>query len=152
MLTLRPFQPEDDAALISWLRTPEELVLFTGPVLSWPLDSAQLDGLRANPQFSPFTAVDDTGTPVGHVELVSTGDDSARIGRVLVDPARQGQGLGELVVRAAIAEAWDRGIRSLALFVFPENTRAVRLYEKLGFVHRGPSEQLSGSLLMELRP
>lgn len=44
-----------------------------------------------------------------------------------------------------------RGIRSLTLFVLPDNARAIALYEKLGFEHRGPSEQLRGALLMELQ-
>lgn len=150
MITLRAFAPADDAALISWLRTPDELTLFTGPRLTWPLTTEQLDELRATPEFSPFTAVDEDGTPVGHIELVSTGPTSARVARVLVDPAQRGRGLGEQLTRAIIAEAAERGIRSLALFVFPDNTPAITLYEKLGFEHRGPSDQLSGALLMEL--
>lgn len=149
MLALRRFEPRDDEALISWLPTPEELYLFTGPRLVWPLDSAQLDGLRADAAFTPFTAELD-GAVVGHIELVSTGEGEARVARVLIAPDRQGRGLGEQLVRAALAEARARGIRSLTLFVLPDNARAIALYEKLGFEHRGPSEVLSGALLMEL--
>lgn len=151
-VTLRPFAPADDAALISWLRTPEELTLFTGPRLTWPLTTDQLDELRATAEFVPFTAVADDGSVVGHIELVLTGADSARMARVLVDPAQRGRGLGEKLVRAVIAEAQERGIRSLTLFVFPDNTPAVTLYEKLGFEHRGASDQLNGAVLMELAP
>ncbi len=149
MISLRRFEPDDDAALISWVRSPEELVLFTGPVLTWPLTTDQLDGLRANPLFTAFTAIE-AGEVVGHIELISTGPDSARMGRVLVDPAQRGRGLGEQLVRAFIAEAAARGIRTLGLFVFPDNIPAVRLYEKLGFEHRGPSDLLPGSDVMEL--
>ena len=149
MISLRSFEPADDAALISWLRSPEELVLFTGPVLSWPLTADQLDALRANPKFTAFTATD-ADEVVGHIELISTGPDSARMGRVLVDPAKRGLGLGEQLVRALIAEAAARGIRTLGLFVFPDNTPAVRLYEKLGFENCGASDLLAGSEVMEL--
>lgn len=150
MIALRAFAEHDDAALISWLRTPEELALFTGPRLTWPLTTDQLDELRATPEFSAFTAVDEHGTAVGHIELVSTGTDSARVARVLVDPAQRGRGLGRQLMRGIIAIASRRGIRSLALFVIEGNAPAITLYENLGFEHRGPSEQLSGALLMQL--
>lgn len=144
-MLLRPFVPADDAELTSWLRTPEELYIFTGPRLSFPLDSAQLDEIRADDTITPFTAEAD-GAVVGHIELVSTGEASARIARVLVDPARQGQGLGEQLLRAVIAEARERGIRMLTLRVIPTNARAIALYEKLGFVRTGDEE---GMNLME---
>jgi ribosomal protein S18 acetylase RimI-like enzyme len=150
LISLRRFEPRDDASLISWLRTPEELYLFTGPRLRWPLDTTQLDGLRADESFTPFTAELD-GAAVGHIELVSTGEGRARVARVLIAPELQGRGLGEQLVRAVLAEARARGIRSLTLFVLPDNARAIALYEKLGFEHRGPSEQLHGALLMELQ-
>lgn len=138
-MLLRPFDPADDAELISWLRTPEELYLFTGPRLTFPLDGAQLDEIRADATITPFTALVD-GTVVGHIELVSTGDAEARIARVLVDPARQGQGLGELLMRSVVAEARGRGIRLLTLRVIPTNARAIALYEKLGFRFTGEEE------------
>jgi ribosomal protein S18 acetylase RimI-like enzyme len=138
-LRLRPFDPADDGPLISWLRTPEELFLFTGPLLSFPLTTAQLDGLRADPAITQFTALDGESA-VGHVELVSTGEGEARIARVLVDPARQGRGLGELLLRAVVAEARGRGIRLLTLRVIPTNTRAMALYKKLGFRFTGEQD------------
>lgn len=147
MLRLRPFVPADDAGLISWLRTAEELYVFTGPRLSFPLDSAQLDEIRADAAITPFTATEN-GTAVGHIELVSTAPARARIARVLVDPARQGEGLGEQLLRAVLAEARERGIRMLTLRVIPTNSRAIALYEKLGFTPAGEEE---GMNLMELQ-
>ena len=146
-MLLRTFEPADDAALISWLRTPEELYIFTGPRLTFPLDSAQLDEIRADATITAFTAVVD-GAPAGHIELVSTGEHRARIARVLVDPARQGQGLGEQLLRAVLVEAEGRGIRTLTLRVVPTNARAIALYDKLGFVRTGDEENMN---LMELR-
>lgn len=150
MLTLRPFLPADDAALIAWLPTAEDLHRFTGPRLQHRLDSAQLDALRADDTFTMFTAEVD-GVAVGHAEFVATGPHSARLARVLVDPARRGQGLGEQLVRAMIEEARARGIRSLDLYVLEENTRAVRLYERLGFETVGAGG-LSGAREMRIVP
>jgi len=150
VIALRPFTEEDDAALISWLPTPEAMLLWTGPMLSWPLDTAQIEKLRADPTFTIFTAIDESGEALGHIELIATGDGEARMGRVLVDPSKQGRGIGEQMVRAVIAAAESRGIHTLALFVLPGNARAIALYEKLGWRHAGESTQMSGALLMEL--
>jgi len=37
-MLLKPFDRADDALLISWLQASEELMLFTGPRLSFPLE------------------------------------------------------------------------------------------------------------------
>ena len=147
-MRLRPYDQSDDAQLISWLRTPEELHLFTGPMLTFPLTVAQLDTLRADARITQFAA-EHEDTVVGHIELVSTGEAEARIARVLVDPSRQGQGLGEKLLRAVLAEAGERGIRMLTLRVIPTNARAIALYEKLGFVDAGVEE---GANFMRLEP
>lgn len=138
-MRLRPYTAADDEQLISWLRTPDELHLFTGPLLTFPLTVEQLDSLRADARITQFSAEAD-GAVVGHIELVSTGEAEARIARVLVDPSRQGRGLGEQLLRAVIAEAGERGITALTLRVFPTNARAIALYEKLGFVYTGVEE------------
>lgn len=145
-MLLRPFEPSDDDQLISWIRSPDELYLFTGPRLTFPLTGEQLAEIRTDAAITPFTAVVDD-TVVGHIELVSTGEAVARIARVLVDPARQGQGLGERLMRAVLAEGRARGIRVLTLRVIATNARAISLYTKLGFVDAGIEE---GANLMRL--
>jgi RimJ/RimL family protein N-acetyltransferase len=149
VLTLREFTAADDAALISWLRSPEELTYFTGPVLSWPLDTAQLDEVRADPQGRAWSALDESGALVGHIELVTTGPGVARIVRVLVDPAQRGRGLGEQLVAAVIDRASADGIGRLTLNVVATNAGAIRLYEKLGFEHVGPHPDGPAALVME---
>lgn len=49
----------------------------------------------------------------------------------------RGRGLGELLSRATIAEAWQRGFDRIELQVRSANTRAIALYERLGFQHEG---------------
>jgi ribosomal protein S18 acetylase RimI-like enzyme len=45
------------------------------------------------------------------------------------------QGLGEALLRACITKAKDKGITRIELEVRADNLPAIRLYEKLGFVH-----------------
>jgi ribosomal protein S18 acetylase RimI-like enzyme len=59
------------------------------------------------------------------------------VGGLAVGPAHQGQGVGDLLVRAAVEEARRRGARKLALRVLATNPGAQRLYERCGFVVEG---------------
>jgi ribosomal protein S18 acetylase RimI-like enzyme len=54
-----------------------------------------------------------------------------------VDPAYQGRGAGQALLRAATDEARSRGARKLSLRVLGRNTTARRLYERCGFVVEG---------------
>jgi len=50
-----------------------------------------------------------------------------------VDPDRQGEGLGRLLVDAGLDELHRRGIDTAALYVEADNVPAVKLYESVGF-------------------
>ncbi len=49
----------------------------------------------------------------------------------------RGQGIGTRLIEATIEAAIARGISRIELEAFSSNTRAIRLYEKLGFEHEG---------------
>ena len=51
--------------------------------------------------------------------------------------AASGRGLGRRLLAAIEADARDRGIRRLGLGVMANNARALRLYERAGFVREG---------------
>ncbi|MBV8850606.1 MAG: GNAT family N-acetyltransferase [Methylobacteriaceae bacterium] len=52
-------------------------------------------------------------------------------------PAFRGRGLGAALIQAALDEASKRGIVRVELTVRAENTRAIALYQKLGFEREG---------------
>jgi ribosomal protein S18 acetylase RimI-like enzyme len=54
------------------------------------------------------------------------------LGRIAIDPAYQGLGIGSALIRDLLAEAAGRGV-PLLLDVLVVNTRAQALYERLGF-------------------
>lgn len=63
-------------------------------------------------------------------------------------PEYRGQGLGRKLAERAITDARARGIVRIELEVFASNARAIRLYERLGFVHEGAkrnARQLDGA-------
>lgn len=56
-------------------------------------------------------------------------------------PEARGQGLGGRLMQSALDAAWARGLTRIELSVRTDNTRAARLYERLGFEHEGIKRQ-----------
>ena len=80
-------------------------------------------------------------------EVVRTGT-SAYVAEVFVEPVERGQGLGDLLVSAALCSALSRGTTSSHLYVCHRNEAAVRLYEKAGYVTDGHSGDATHDLVM----
>ncbi len=89
-----------------------------------------------------LVAVDATGTVLGSVLLVRPGSRYAEISaadevefRMLaVDPAVQGRGVGDALVRACLERAEAAAASAVVICVRDFSVRARRLYERLGFV------------------
>ncbi|MEU7556248.1 GNAT family protein [Streptomyces sp. NPDC044571] len=129
-LSLRPFDaPADSPLLRSWIASRADLLTWAGPAFTWPLDDAQLSAYAAEPDRHIWTARAADGRALGHISVRGT-----RLGRVLIAPEARGRGLGETLLTLAIDRAFDElDLPELDLGVYTHNTRAVRLYEKLGF-------------------
>jgi ribosomal protein S18 acetylase RimI-like enzyme len=84
---------------------------------------------------------DAQGRIVGSVALVlagdfgeiTTSDQEASFRMLVVDPAAQGQGVGQLLVRTCLERARAAGKRRMVISTDPRMTTAHRLYERLGF-------------------
>ncbi|MEX1157493.1 MAG: GNAT family protein [Thermomicrobiales bacterium] len=57
---------------------------------------------------------------------------------VILDPGQRGQGYGQEALELGLRFAFhELNLHRVALTVFAYNTRAITLYERLGFVHEG---------------
>jgi ribosomal protein S18 acetylase RimI-like enzyme len=72
----------------------------------------------------------------GNVYAQLAGDDECEIRMLGVRPRARGQGVGELLVRAAMAQGVADGAVRMVLSTQPEMLAAHRLYERLGFRRR----------------
>ena len=75
----------------------------------------------------------DTGAFIGNIELMDIADRAGELG-IAVTAAMQDKGYGTEAVRAMVEYGMDQlGLHRVFLKVFPDNARAIRVYEKCGF-------------------
>lgn len=97
------------------------------------------------------------GTPAGYAmvshHLVLTPEvaallkhsPTAELSKLYLLAGRHGSGLADLLMEAAIADARDRGAKSLWLGADPGNSRANSLYDRYDFVRQGIKKFQVGS-------
>ncbi|MGB4777665.1 GNAT family N-acetyltransferase [Microbacterium sp.] len=140
-MRLRPFVPGDYPAIAAWVCGPDELRAFAGDRLTWPLTEHEFLDLIDAPGRTAWTTItgDDPGTPIGHVQLTRT-EAGTRISRLIVDPAHRGAGHGRALLDHAIRRAHPA--TPIRLSVLAENTIALGLYVRTGFVPTGRDEDI----------
>ncbi|GAA4775901.1 mycothiol synthase [Citricoccus nitrophenolicus] len=137
-ITLRTFEPGvDDEALLA-----VNAASFADHPEQGSLDQDDLDARKAEPWFDPagfFLAEDADGTLLGfHWTKIHPGADGhPPLGEVYVvgvGPEAQGRGLGRVLTVAGIRHLQQQDVEAVMLYVDADNTPAVELYRKLGFV------------------
>lgn len=93
--------------------------------------------------------VEADGAPVAQVSLsdIAVAEGTAEFGRLLVDPDRRGQGISHLATALCIRAAEQLGLRVLTLEVKASNARALRAYERAGFVRAGEADGVVAMIL-----
>ncbi|WP_426518079.1 GNAT family N-acetyltransferase [Diaminobutyricibacter sp. McL0618] len=149
-LTVRAREASDLAAVVGWVPDSGALHLFAATSLAWPLTQQQLADVGEVPGRTSWMLVDvaDPSAPLAHADLTVKGD-RARIGRVIVDPACRGRGLGATLVGLVVEEARHVGCTQVDLVVIEGNARAFRTYEGLGFRYE-PASDIDGMIGMML--
>ena len=125
---LRPYRAEDeDAAIALWLETWRHAY----PSIDF---AARLDWWRERwrGELVPDAAIiiaERQGAPVGFVTI----DASGYLDQLVVAPAHWGSEIADALVNEAKRRSPDR----ITLLVNKDNARAIRFYERNGFVHAG---------------
>ena len=144
-MKLEPVQPQDLQRLLTWVDSPEFLLQWAGPSLTWPLTRSQLETLLLEtqgptPTRQAFKAVSDDGIMTGYAEIdrIDRKNRSASIARVIVAPESRGLGIGSWLVAELLWVAFEQlYLHRVALNVLSFNTAAIRAYERTGFRHEG---------------
>ena len=119
----------DDAA---WLAL--NALAFSSHPEQGRMTQRDLDARMAEPWFDPedFLLLWDDGALAAFCWLKVDGP-IGEFYAVGVDPARQGQGLGRVLMDAGFSRLAERSIREAALYVEADNEPALKLYERYGF-------------------
>ena len=142
-MKLRKYAPEDAAVIARWLRSEEEVYLWSADRIgAFPVPEDALNKIYAtvpkDTEFVPVTAVDGEGRPVGHLFLrikQKEPERIVRVGFVILAPEVRGQGNGErLLIQALLYARNVLQAEKASLGVFLNNPSALHCYEKVGFV------------------
>jgi ribosomal protein S18 acetylase RimI-like enzyme len=142
---LRPAQPEDRPFLFRLYATTRADELA---VLPWTDEQkrsfleqqflAQDRAYRDNYPDATFSVIIRAGEPIGRLYVAPLGDDELRVIDIALLPEERGKEIGSELMTGVIASAVHEG-RMVSLHVERWN-RAVRFYERLGFVRTGENE------------
>ena len=144
---LRRHRPEDFAAVARWYRDPElaRLTRFhPGPVSDEEVRSYFNARLISNDSFAYAILRSSDGALIGTTTFSQLDADNRSVlfHITIGEPEAWGHGFGTEATRLMVAHAFTRlGVHRVALSVFAFNQRAVRAYEKAGFVIEGRARE-----------
>ncbi len=137
MLTFRPIQPEDDAAMAAIIRTVMPEFGADGP--GFAIHDPEVDHMSraySAPGAAYFVVVDAAGRLVGGggVAALEGGDPgTCELRKMYFLSEARGQGMGETLLRHCLKVAKDLGYRTCYLETLTGMDQALKLYGKVGF-------------------
>lgn len=142
-MRLRPFILCCDFDEIkNWISDERTHAMWCANLMKFPIEKENFDKvmLEAAIRFgdSPYVATTDDGNVVGFFcYSVNLSTNEGMLKFVMVNPSQRGKGLGKAMLQLAIEYAFNiTKVDAVQLNVFPENTRAQKCYESVGFVAR----------------
>lgn len=102
---------------------------------SVPWTRRQLTESLEDPKYL-FLAAEEDGRVVGYAGLLLNLDEGD-ITNIVVEEAYRGRGIGKALTKGLLEEGRRLGMRAFTLEVRAGNERAIRLYERLGFIQEG---------------
>ncbi len=140
--TMRPARPTDGrglARLFADVRREGRWLITTPGAVSEPSEAFWIsEMIRAGEHLVLVAEAD--GDVVGNILVtVDRGVATEHIGvlSITIADGWREVGIGSEMVGAAQRWAAERGLRKVSLGVFPDNDRAIAVYEKAGFVREG---------------
>jgi RimJ/RimL family protein N-acetyltransferase len=139
---LRPARPTDSrglARLFAAVRSEGRWLVTPPSAVNQPSEAFFIGEMIRGEDGLALVAEAD-GEPIGNVLVtIERNVVSSHVGTlsIVVADGWRDIGIGTAMVRAAQAWAAARGLLKVALAVFPDNERAIAVYERAGFVREG---------------
>jgi RimJ/RimL family protein N-acetyltransferase len=135
---LRAIEPEDVPMLLQWFNeSPAGTWLMTRLPLSRNAEQEWAARAAVSPGTPTFVVQTKTGEDIGVVGLTLYGA-RAELGIAVHESRYWNGGYGTDAVRTLVDGAFRAlPLQRIELFVYPDNARAIRCYEKAGFAREG---------------
>ena len=154
MISLRPVQLQDIKYFAQWWRDSDLIIVTSGDIA--PLTDAQISSYFMD-IIEPLTLtealhfmIDLGGKTIGHISLQKREANWWETQIVIGDKTAQGKNYGPRAIQQLIDKAKRRGINQIYLEVRPENTRAIKAYQKVGFNQVGKAIDTQNRLQPQL--
>lgn len=150
-MKLRPYQPEDAATIIAWIRNEEEFRRWSVdrydryPIVPADINHKYIDchGDCPGPEWFFPVMAEDGDKIFGHLILryPDAVKRTVRLGFVIVDSGCRGEGYGKALLRLALEFAFrELKAEKVTLGVLEDNHDAIHCYEAVGFRDVTPEE------------
>jgi RimJ/RimL family protein N-acetyltransferase len=140
--TLRLARPTDARALarlFTAVRSEGRWLVTPPSAISEPSETFWIGEMVRSERGCAFVAEADAeivGNVLISIEQSVVSDHVGTLSIAVADGWRD-VGIGTALMEAALDWARERGLAKVALGVFPDNERAIAVYERVGFVHEG---------------
>lgn len=132
--TLVPATDDHVRALMPWFPDRRSCAIWGGPQFRHPFSEATFFEDACVRKLPSYVLLDAEGQVQAFGQYYLRAG-RCHLGRLVVSPARRGQGIGARLVRGLVDLGTQRlGVAECSLFVVPDNAPAIGLYERLGFV------------------
>ncbi|MBQ9733423.1 MAG: GNAT family N-acetyltransferase [Clostridia bacterium] len=127
-LTIRPATAADVPQLAAWWNDGK-VMAHAGFPLGLGISEAEVAAGLSDGSL----IIEENGLPIGECNFRPAGDRAAEIGIKICEASAQNRGLGKIILSLLIRRLFDNGFEKIVLDTNPENHRACRVYEALGF-------------------
>lgn len=137
-IMLRKIKLDDYPHFLKWWRDKELTVLTSGD--HTPMTDKEIEKQireMANDKKAHHWMIKADGKIVGHININKIDEKSAELQIVIGEKEYWGKGIGFEAIKQVLEQAGSLGYRKITVEVRPENTRAINLYKKSGFIKQG---------------
>ncbi|XOZ32778.1 GNAT family N-acetyltransferase [Halomonadaceae bacterium KBTZ08] len=146
-MELRAARESDLAVVLEWIEGEAACRMWAGPTIRYPATPETAWADMGASERNAYVLVGAAGNVVGFGQVLPKNDKTLHLARLIVDPAARGQGIGRALCMALmVIGAANHGAECLTLNVYESNSKAVRLYQGLGFAVE--KRDVSGALAM----
>ncbi|HEX6708978.1 MAG TPA: GNAT family N-acetyltransferase [Rubrobacter sp.] len=127
------FRDAHAGEVAGWATSFDEVRRWAGGDAGWSFDVSAFRRWHAGPDVKPYVLCDGDAL-IGYGEVwIDEAENEVELGRIIVDPASRGQGVGKRFVRLLLERASQSGFPDAFVRVVPGNGAAIACYRSAGF-------------------